>query len=229
MSPRRPRLRRPAPPPGSTTTSLYWPGSSWLHRMPAGVKLLALLAGATAVVVANRPAVSAAVLVGLVAVIRSTGVPWREIARRGRPILFVVVLLAVFQALIGRPVEGMVAGVRLLAVAALALAVTLTTSATQIVDWLERTLRRLRVRPARVFRIGLVIGLALRSLDHLGVVVHRVLDARRARGLHRNLRAFAVPTIVAAARFAHGAGEALEARGIARPVEEPGLSGGDPE
>jgi len=38
-------------------------------------------------------------LVAFVAVILSAGVPWREIARRGRPILFVVVLLAVF----GRP------------------------------------------------------------------------------------------------------------------------------
>jgi len=229
MSGRWRRLRQAASPFDGAPPSLYWPGSSWLHRLPAGVKLLALLAGATAVVAVNRPAASVATLAVLTAVILSAGVPLGEFARRMRPILFVVVLLAAFQALIGRAEQGLAAGARLLAVAALALAVTLTTSSTQMVDWLERALLRLRMRPARVFRVGLVIGLALRSLDHLGVVVHRVLDARRARGLHRNLRAFAVPTIVAAARFAHGAGEALEARGIANPVDEPGLSDGDPE
>ncbi len=220
------RVRRSASPFAGAPPALYWPGDSWLHRTPAGVKLLALLVGAAAIVAVNRPVVSGAALVVLAAAILGAGVPARELARQARPVLLLIVVLTAFQALIGRPVEGLVAAIRLLAVAVLALSVTLTTSSTQMVDWLERVLLRLRVRPARVFRLGLVVGLALRSLDHLGVVAQRVLDARRARGLQRSLRAFAVPTVVAAARFAHGVGEALEARGIAHPVVEPGLSDG---
>ena len=129
-----------------------------------------------------------------------------------------VVVLTGFQAMIGRLDAGLLAAARLSAVIALAVALTLTTRPADMVGWLERVLLRLRVRPARVFRIGLAVGLALRSLDHLGVVAWRVLDARRARGLGGNLRAFAVPTVIAAARFAHGMGEALEARGIADPT-----------
>jgi biotin transport system permease protein len=198
--------------------SLYWPGDSWLHRAPAGAKLLGLLVGATVVVAFDRPAVSGTVLFVAVVAIAAAGVPVSVLWRQARPLVVVIAVLTAFQVLIGRPEEGLVAATRLLAVAALALAVTLTTRFTALVEWLERTLRRCRVAPARVFRVGLTVGLALRSLDHLGVVAHRVLDARRARGLGRNLRAFAVPTVVAAARFAHGVGEALEARGLADPV-----------
>lgn len=220
--------RRPTTTPtvGAPSLTLYWPGGSWLHRAPAGAKLLALLMGAAAVVAVNRPAVSGALLVAVVVAVLGAGVPPRVLVRQAKPLVIVIAVLAGFQALIGRPEEGLVASTRLLAVAALALAVTLTTRPTAMVDWLERTLRRLHVRPVRVFRIGLTVGLALRSLDHLGVVSRRVLDARRARGLGRNLRAFAVPTVVAAARFAHGVGEALEARGIVDPAPAPG---GSPE
>ena len=219
---------RHAPTVGDPTLSLYWAGGSWLHRAPAGAKLLALLVGAAGVVAVNHPVVSGSLLVGVVVAILGAGIPLRVLMRQARPLVIVIAVLTVFQALIGRPVEGVVTAMRLLTVAALALAVTLTTRPTAMVEWLERMLGRLHVRPPRVFRVGLTVGLALRSLDHLGVVAHRVLDARRARGLGRNLRAFAVPTVVAAARFAHGVGEALEARGIADPTvanETPAVDG----
>lgn len=187
-----------------------------------------MFVGAAVVVAVNHPAVSGSLLAAAVITVLGVGVPPRVMARQAKPLVVVIAVLTAFQALVGRPVEGLVTATRLLAVAALALAVTLTTRPTAMVAWLERVLLRLRVRPARVFRIGLTVGLALRSLDHLGVVAHRVMDARRARGLGRNLRAFAVPTVVAAALFAHGVGEALEARGIADPAlanEAPDVDG----
>ena len=198
-----------------TPLALYRPGDSWLHRLPTGAKLAALLVVGTVVFASGSVVVSSAVLVAAVGMILGIGVPPGELWRQGRPVLFLVAVLTLFQVVIGRPWEGLAAALRLLAVAAVAIGVTVTTSVTQMVDWIERTLLRLRVRPARVFRIGLAFGLALRSVDQLGVVAQQVLDARRARGLQRSMRAFAVPTVVAAARFAHGVGEALEARGIA--------------
>jgi len=199
------------------TLSLYWPGGSWLHRLPAGVKLVALVAISAAVVAIDRPQVSVGVLVAAVALVVGVGVPWRILIRQMRPFAVVTLVLVAVQAAIGRWDEGFVAAGRLLAVAMLAVAVTLTTRSADLVAWLERVLTALRLRPRRVFRAALAVGLALRSIDHLGVVAHRVLDARRARGLQRSVRAFAVPTVVAAARFAHGVGEALDARGVADP------------
>jgi biotin transport system permease protein len=204
---------------GSTApvTSLYWPGSSWLHRLPLSIKFVALLAVSTAIVGWNHPVLSAVIAVGSVAVMRSATVPWRRIRRMTVPFIVVAAALAVVQVVIGRWREGLVAGIRLVAAAGAATAITVTTPFTAVADGVERLLGRLRVAPPRVFRVSLAVGIALRSIDHLGQVARQVLDARRARGLGRNLRAFAVPTVVAAARFAHGVGEALAARGIADP------------
>jgi biotin transport system permease protein len=201
----------------TTSLSLYWPGESWLHRLPAGVKLAALVAVSTAVMTIDRPVVSLGTLLAAAALTVSAGVPPPIVLRQTRPFIVVTLLLVTVQAALGRLEEGLVAACRLLAVAAVAVAVTLTTRSADLVAWFERMLSALRFRPRTVFRAGLTVGLALRSIDHLGVVAHRVLDARRARGLQRSVRAFAVPTVVAAARFAHGVGEALEARGIADP------------
>lgn len=215
------RVRRRTRAPGSLLP--YWPGPSFLHRVPVGPKLLALAAGAVLVWLPLGPAPPALLLAAVLVLILAARVPARIVVGQVRPILWLVALLLAVQVVIGRPGAGVLAALRILAVAALAIGVTVTTSHTQMITVLERGLRRLRVGPTRVFRLGLTIGVALRSLDHLGVVAGRVVDARRARGLSRSLRAFAVPTVVAAARFAHGAGEALDARGIAdpQPIDDP--------
>ncbi len=216
-------LQRPSHGHAAGAGSLYWHGDGPLHRAPVWAKLLALAVLSTAVVWVGNPLMSGCVAgLGFGATI-AIGVPGRMLWRVWRPILVVVVLIALVQVAIGRVAPGVDAASRVLAVAALALLFTLTTSAMKLVGWVERTLTRLGVRPERVFRIGLAVGLATRSVDHLGVVAHQVMDARRSRGLGRSARAFAVPTVVAAGRFAHGMGEALEARGLAV-----GAHGGEP-
>jgi biotin transport system permease protein len=191
--------------------------SSWLTRLSPGVKLLALAVLAAGVVIVDDPVVSAVVLLAMAAILGSARIPAPIVWRAARPLAVAIVVVTIFQVLIGRPREGVEAALRLAAVAAAALAVTLSTTAPEMVLAVERGMRAVRVPERRVFRTGLVVGVALRSLDHLAVVAARVLDARRARGLQRSVRAFAVPTVVGAARFAHGVGEALEARGIADP------------
>lgn len=208
--------------------SLYWPGNGVLHRAPVWAKLLALAVASTAVVWIGNPLVSGFVAgLGFGATI-AIGVPARMLWRVWRPILAIVLLVALVQVALGRTEPGVDAASRVLAVAALALVFTLTTSGMDLVGWVERTLTRLRVRPDRVFRAGMAVGLATRSVDHLGVVAHNVMDARRSRGLGRSARAFAVPTVVAAGRFAHGMGEALEARGLAGAARRDTSGGGAP-
>ena len=197
--------------------TLHWPGESWLHRLPVGLKFLGLVALSALVVALNHPWLSVGVFAAAAIGILSARVPWRVAVRQALPFVLMIAFVVALQIVIGRTREGILVGARLLAVALLALALTLTTTPGEVVAAIERGLRRLRVHPDRVFRVGLVVGIALRSLDHLGEVAAQVLEARRARGLQRSLRAFAVPTVVAAGRFAHGVGEALVARGIAPP------------
>lgn len=200
---------------------LFWPGTSVLHRAGVGVKLFALLAASSTLVWLGNVWLAGAVVGAVALVLVALRVPRRRIARLTRPILVGVAVIVAVQVVIGRTEAGVAAGARVLAVAALALLFTLTTSPRAIAGWVERALARVGVRSDRVFRGGLAVGLAVRSVDHLGVVAGGVLDARRARGLGRSARAFAVPMVVGAGRYANGVGEALDARGLADPGSSP--------
>ncbi len=194
---------------------LTWPGDSWLHRAPVGAKVAVLFAASIVVIAAGRPWLSG--IVGILAVVamRAARIPMRVIVRHLMPIAVMVAIVVVVQILLGEPGTALVVGLRIMAVACVAVAVTLTTTAGEIAEWVESVLRRLGFGPGRVLRGGMLVGIAMRSIDHLVQVAASVSDARRARGLQRSMRAFAVPTVIAAARYAHGMGEALEARGLA--------------
>lgn len=200
---------------------LAWPGDSWLHRAPVGLKVAALLATSIAVIAIGRPWVSACIGAVALVTVRLAGVPWRAIGRQIVPIAVMAGIVALAQVLLGEPRAALVVGLRILAVACVAIVVTLTTTAPEMADWVERTLRRMRLPEGTVFRGGMLVGIAMRSIDHLVHVVASVRDARRARGLQRSVRALAVPTVIAAARYAHGMGEALEARGLAAADDDP--------
>ncbi len=200
---------------------LAWPGDSWLHRTPVGAKVAALVAVSVAVIAVGRPDVSAAVALAALIAVRTAGVPGRVVVRQLVPIAVMAVIIAVAQLVVGDPGIALAVAMRIMAVACVAVAVTLTTTAPEMADWVERTLRRLRLPAGTVFRGGMLVGIAVRSIDHLVQVLGSVGEARRARGLRRSTRALAVPTVIAAARYAHGMGEALEARGLAAVDDHP--------
>ena len=201
--------------------SLYRPGDGPLHRAPVWTKLAGLLLVSVVVVVADAPLVSTLAAVVALAGLRWIGLTVREIWRLIRVFVFFAAVIVVVQVALGRVDEGRDVALRLLAVATSAVLLTTTTRPSAITRWVERVLLRLRVRPDRVFRVGVLVDVALRSIDHLGIVMQRVLEARRSRGLDRSVRALAVPLVVSAARFAHDLGEALDARGISEPELSP--------
>lgn len=204
------------------TSGLYWPGQSVLHRCGAGTKLLVLAVLVSAVVVIDTLVVSLAVALGSLAVARLAGIPWRTLGRLGIPVAIMAGAIAALHLLSGDGEGAASATARLLGIGCPAIVVTLTTRSTDIVAFVERALRTLRVRADRVFRFGLLAGTTTRAIEHLSHATGRILEARRARGLHRSTRAFAVPLVVEAGRFAHGVGEALVARGV---TDSPGQAG----
>ena len=193
---------------------LYHPGSSPLHRMPAVVKLLALLVGTTALVVVRSPAavgVAAAVVLALVAVAR---LPAQLALRQIWPLRWFVLVLAPLQWWSGGArAAGVVEGTLLVSVLGAAV-VTLTTRVSAMLDVIERAagpLRRFGVDPERV---ALVLALTIRAVPVLAATAGEVAEARRARGLQRSPRALLVPLVVRTLRHADRLGEALVARGV---------------
>lgn len=193
---------------------IYVPGTSLLHRAPAGRKLLVLAAGLLVLGVIRTPA-AVAVGTAVVAVLTAVaGVGVRRVLSELRPVLWVVVLVVPFQLwLSGARAAVVVVGSLLVAVAASAL-VTLTTRTTELLDAAVRVIRPLRRFGVDPDRVALVLALAVRTVPVLHGLAHDVREARAARGAERSLRALAVPLIIRSLRHADRLGEALAARGV---------------
>ncbi|QDQ97646.1 energy-coupling factor transporter transmembrane component T family protein [Tomitella fengzijianii] len=203
---------------------VYIPGTSAMHRMPAGVKLAGLVILIVAMsVLVRRPwelVIPAAVLAFAAAVAR---IRPPTLLRQVRPMLWMLLVIAVFQLILTDWRRTLVVcGVLLLSVLGAAL-VTLTTRVTDMLDLTTRVvgpLRRFGVDPDRV---GLVLAMTIRCIPLLGELVSSVSEARRARGLGFSLRAFAVPVVVGALRRADALGDAL----IARSLDDPAATARD--
>lgn len=206
-----------------TALGVYLPGTSPLHRLPAGVKMAGLIVLIVAMAVwVRRPwelAVPAALLAAAALAAR---IGPRTLARQIRPVLWMLLVIAAFQLVLTdwrRTV--VVCGVLLLSVVAAAL-VTLTTRVTEMLDLTARLVRPLRRFGVDPDRVGLVLAMTIRSIPLLGELVAAVTEARRARGARFSVRALAVPVVVGALRRADALGDALIARGLDDPAGDEG-------
>lgn len=193
---------------------LYRPGTSLLHRLPAGSKLAALLLVGVASPFVRTPETTVAGLVVVLLGYAIARMPVRVLLQMIRPVLFVLVPLAVFQTVVAGWERAVVIVGVLLALILLANLVTLTTRTSDLVDVVVRVcgpLRRVGVHPERV---GLMLQLAIRAVPLIIDLGRRVREAQHARGLAASPRAFAVPLIVGALRRADDLGDALAARGL---------------
>jgi biotin transport system permease protein len=193
---------------------LYVPGTTALHRAPAGLKLAGLAVLMALLVALRSPAAVGAVALLVLALAAGTRIGWRRWVAQLWPLRWVVLLLVPFQLWAGGwHAAVVVVGTLVVAVAAAAL-VTLTTRVSAMLDAFTTLLapaRRVGIDPERV---ALVLALAVRTVPVLASTAAEVRDARRARGLERSVRAFVVPLVVRTVRHADRLGEALAARGV---------------
>jgi biotin transport system permease protein len=197
-----------------STLGLYRPGTSLVHRTPAGIKLVLLLvAGAVSIFVHDAWQVGV-VLAVVVALYLVSGFSLVQLARQARPLLWVLVVVGAFHLLVNGWEEAAVVVGVILALVLLAGLVTLTSTTTALVDSLVTALRPARRLGVDADRVGLLLALSIRSVPVVAGLAMEVRDAQRARGLTSSARAFAVPLIIRALRHADRLGEALVARGI---------------
>jgi biotin transport system permease protein len=193
---------------------LYSPGSSAVHRTPAGVKLLVLVAAGVVSVFLDSPwQVLVALGVVLVAY-GAAGLSLAVVAGQLRPLLWIGAATAVFHVVANGWQRAFVVVGVLAALVLLAALVTLTTRTTDLVDAVVAGCRPLRVLHVDPERVGLMIALSIRCVPVVIGLAEEVRDAQRARGLTASPRAFAVPLIVRSLRHADALAEALMARGL---------------
>ncbi|HET7357497.1 MAG TPA: energy-coupling factor transporter transmembrane protein EcfT [Nocardioidaceae bacterium] len=193
---------------------LYQPGASPVHRAPAVLKLLLMLALGVASVFLDRTWEVAAALLAVVVGYAVARIPIRTAVAQIRPLLWVVGFAAVVHVFLDGWARAFVVVGVVVALVLLAGLVTLTTRTDAMVDALVALLRPLRHVGVDSERIGLVLALGIRCVPVVVGLAEEVRDAQRARGLTASPRAFAVPLVVRSLRHADALGEALLARGV---------------
>jgi biotin transport system permease protein len=198
----------------STALAVYSPGRSVLHRLPASVKLLVLVAVAVGTGWLDQPVrVGVALLVVLVLYVVAA-IPPRLLLAQVRPLSWLLVVLVVAQLLLADWRVAVVVTGNLLMLVLLAALVTLTTRTTALVDVIVAGCRPLRVVGVDPERVGLLLALGIRSVAVVVGLAGQVREAQLARGLGASPVAFAVPLVVRSLRHADALGEALVARGV---------------
>lgn len=192
----------------------YRPGTTLIHRIPAGPKLGLLALFGIATVVAPGVWSALGFLAFALLLVLWVRMPVRATLRALRPLLLVIVLVTAFQVWQrGWPTAiDVVAG--LLASVITALVFTTTTSIDSMLDAITRGLgpfRRIGVNPERV---ALAFSLMLRAIPDIFDIAQETRAAAKARGLDRSPRALLVPMALRTVARAYETGDALAARGL---------------
>lgn len=194
---------------------IYRPGHSFLHRLPAGAKLVGLFVLAVVMWLVIRIWWLALVLLALVVVLYfGCGFKMKTVWRQIRPMVLILAFMLVAN-WIARDFAWSVGVVA--SICALVLAAALVTLTTKTLDMVEtvvrfsRPLRRFGVDPER---IGLAMALGIRCVPLVAGLARQVREAQIARGNLKSIRAFATPLLVSAIHFAGDMGDALIARGV---------------
>ncbi|GAB3672622.1 energy-coupling factor transporter transmembrane component T family protein [Saccharopolyspora tripterygii] len=193
---------------------LHEPGTSPLHRLGAGWKLLALLVFAVVTFVLSAPAALMGCVLAAFLGYAVAGIPLRRVWQIGRLLIPLVAVVFALQWWMLDLARAETISLRLLATLAAANLFTLVTRVDDLVSSVERALTPLSRFGVRPERVGLLVGLTVQAIAALSTIAAQVREAQRARGAERSLPAFAIPFLVRTLRHADDLGEALAARGI---------------
>ena len=186
--------------------SLYSDHPTWLHGVPAGVKLAFLALLGTGVFFTQALSVLIGSAACCVLIFASLG----KATARAKPLLMGLViasvLIGMFHLYMQQPMVGAVSVLRLLSTTLMGIALTLTTRYTDllgVLEWLLAPLRLIGVQPER---LSLHVALMLRFTENFFIVWRRLDDAHRLRtgkaGGFKILAPLTIHMLIAARRVA---------------------------
>ena len=193
--------------------SLYVPGDSIVHRLPAGAKLLILFTGSVALFVVSGIPVHAGELLVVAGLYRAARLPWRAVLRQLRPALLFLVPIFLFHVFLTDWRLGLETVLRILVLLLFAVLVTLTTRLSDMIDVVERAARPLRHAGVSPSKVGMMLSMVIRFIPLMMREAGEILEAQRARGLDRSAIALLVPLLIKTLKMADDLSDAIEARG----------------
>lgn len=193
---------------------LYVDGDGLLHRIPAPYKLIVLVAAGAALFLVHRlDGLALAFACGVLLLALSgagVGALWRHV----RGLLPILAVVGGFTAWFDGWAHAAEILLRVAALMAFALAVTLTTRTSDLIQVCERALYPLdRLGWIDAGRVALALALTLRFIPEIWRNYQDIREAQAARGLSRNALALTVPLLVRTLKRADEVGDAIDARG----------------
>ncbi|PQZ71808.1 cobalt ABC transporter [Achromobacter sp. MYb9] len=192
---------------------LYVAGQTPLHRLPAWLKLAALVAAGAGLFMLRDPRWLALAFAAAVALTGSTGVTAAAVWRQTRGLLWVLLAVALFTGWFQGWLEALAVVLRVGAMVGLALAVTLSTRTSDLIAVCERALAPFeRIGLVDAGKVALALALALRFVPEIWRNFQEIREAQAARGLGAHPVALIVPLIVLTLKRAQEVAEAIDAR-----------------
>lgn len=198
----------------SDLIGVYQPGTTFLHRMPAGAKLVAMAVISVVTVVYRSPVTSVVLLVVVAALLAVARVRLALLLRTLRGLLVVMTVITAYQVWQQGWQHAVTVVGALVGLILLATVLTVTTSVDEMLDTVTRALgpfRRVGVDPDLV---ALAFSLMIRGIPTTIELARETRQAAMARGLERNPRALITPMVLRTVAHARATGEALHARGV---------------
>ncbi|MCK0207689.1 energy-coupling factor transporter transmembrane protein EcfT [Starkeya koreensis] len=193
--------------------SLYLPGRTWLHRMPAGWKLLALALVSLAITPVDSVAVMTGLVVAVLALYASLGRAALAQIALLRPLWMLFVILLALHWWSGDVLFGVLVVLRIVAMVLLANAVTMTTRMDAMMDAVEPLLMPLRLFGVAPRRVALAVAMMIRLIPLLFALWEALNESYRARSGRRGGWRLLAPFCIQTLRLSHNTAEALAARG----------------
>lgn len=178
--------------------SLYRPGTSLIHRLPAGWKLLGLMALLIAGPIFTVP--------GFLLCFFMAGFGIRELGRQVWQVKLLLLLVLIPQVIFAGLERGSYNTLGVMAGVLLAALVSMTTKTTDIVELIQR------ITKSRSF--ALLIALSINSIALVLGFSKSISETGLARGVKPNPIRQIVTLFVVSLRFADDYAEALAARGV---------------
>lgn len=198
----------------SDLLGVYQPGTTLLHRAPAGVKLVALAVISILTVVVASVWTSAMVLAMAVLLLALARARVGRVLRTMRGLLIMLALLAAYQSWQQGWEHAFTVVGALVALILLAVVLSVTTPVDVMVDAITRALEPLRRFGVNPDLVALAFSMMIRGIPTIFEIASETRQAARARGLERSPRAFLTPMVIRMVAHARATGDALHARGI---------------
>ncbi len=193
-------------------TSLYMDNDTIIHRLSPMLKIVGLIIITTLLLIFDTWSMLGSISIFCGILYLTAKIPLSIMMGQLRFALPMLVFFFIFQLIIHDFWQALFIITRLILILLLGNLLTLTTKTSKLMDSIEYHLRHLSIIGLNPAKISLTFSLCLRFIPILAATTKEVMEAQKARGMHKNMIALIVPIIVRSLKMADEIADAIEAR-----------------